>query len=297
MSNILFSKKFITKLTAIIRNFWWTGVRQDPSTRSLCLKAWKDICTPKKEGGLGIRNLQAVNQSLILMTAWRIAQNPQDHLHKVLQSKYFPGSSIWRPNSNAPKSAFWVSILKMLPMLKAHSFYQITQGNISIWSTPWCSSWTSIYDDLIIQDPHFAYPSKVKDLWLPNSKTWNVNLIDNLFTPRMALNIKNTQIINSNEQDFLCWKPTKNGVCSAKSAYYICVQELYREEQGRPAPPSQETVQILNHVWKSKLIIPRIQTFAWRLLCKSLPTGKRAGRFSRHISKFYCRCGLQEDED
>lgn len=43
MYNILFTKKFIAKLT---------------------LRAWKDICTSKQEGWLGIRNLQAVNQGL-----------------------------------------------------------------------------------------------------------------------------------------------------------------------------------------------------------------------------------------
>ena len=106
MSNILFPRKFIAKLTAIIRTFWWTGVREETATKSLCLKAWKDLCAPKKEGGLGIRNLQAVNQSLILTAAWRIAKNPNDQLHLVLQAKYFSGSTLWRPKSNIPKSAF-----------------------------------------------------------------------------------------------------------------------------------------------------------------------------------------------
>jgi hypothetical protein len=48
ISNILFTKKFIVKLTAIIRNFWWTGIREETNLRSLCLRAWKDICSPKK---------------------------------------------------------------------------------------------------------------------------------------------------------------------------------------------------------------------------------------------------------
>lgn len=164
MSNILFSKKFISKLTAIIRTFWWIGVREETTSRALCLRAWKDICTPKREGGLGIRNFQDVNQSLILMAAWRIAENPDDLLHKVRKSKYFPDSSIWRPKPNSPKSAFWASVLKILPILKAHSFYQITQGNISIRSTPWCPSWTSIYDNLNIQHAGFIYPAMVRDL-------------------------------------------------------------------------------------------------------------------------------------
>ena len=69
MSNIIFTKKFIAKLTAIIRNFWWTGIREETNVKIMCLKAWKDICSPKKEGGLGIRNLQAINMGLILMAA------------------------------------------------------------------------------------------------------------------------------------------------------------------------------------------------------------------------------------
>ena len=66
MSNIIFSKKFLTKLTAIIRNFWWTGVKDESTTKSLCLRAWTDICIEKKIGGLGVQNLQAMNQGLIL---------------------------------------------------------------------------------------------------------------------------------------------------------------------------------------------------------------------------------------
>jgi hypothetical protein len=140
MSNILFTKNFIAKLTAIKRNFWWTGIREERNSRSLYLKAWKDICSPKNEGGLGIRNLQALNQGLILMAAWRIADQPNNFLHAVLKSKYFPDATIWRPKPNIPKSAFWTSIIKVMPILKMHSFYQISQGNISIWSTPSCSN-------------------------------------------------------------------------------------------------------------------------------------------------------------
>jgi hypothetical protein len=36
------------------------------------IRAWKYIFSPKGEGGLGFRKLQATNQGLILMAAWRI---------------------------------------------------------------------------------------------------------------------------------------------------------------------------------------------------------------------------------
>jgi hypothetical protein len=53
---------------------------------------------------------------------------------------------------------------------------------------------------------------------------------------------------------------------------------------------------LLRLIWKQKNLLPRVQTFAWRLLHKALPTGLRAGRFSVHILQTCCRCGLPEEE-
>jgi hypothetical protein len=296
MSNIIFTKKFIAKLTAIIRTFWWTGVREESNSKSMCLKAWKDICAPKKDGGLGIRNLQAINQGLILTAAWRIAEQPCDFLHVVLKSKYFPNSSIWRPNSNAPKSAFWASIIKVLPILKTHCFYQITQGNVSIWSSPWCTGWTHIYDSVITQPDNYIYPAQVKDLWLTNQQVWNNSLIDTLFQQPIADNIKSISIINSQEEDVLCWKLTPSGKCNAKSAYWACLKNLQDKGEPKPRQVQMETKKLLKEVWKDKSLIPRVQVFGWRFLSKAMPTGARAGKYSKHISKLCCRCGLEEDD-
>ena len=103
----------------------------------------------KAEGALGISNLKAINKSLILAASWRLAKDPSSHLYHVLQAKYFPITTIWRATVAPPKSAFWASVLKMLPKLKDHAFYQLTKGNISLWSMPWCPFWNSIHDFLI----------------------------------------------------------------------------------------------------------------------------------------------------
>ena len=291
MANILFSKKFIAKLTAVIRNFWWTGVRETDSKKSLCLRAWKDICSSKGEGGLGIRNLKAINESLILTAAWRLANAPSSHLYLVLKAKYFPDTSIWRATTTPPKSAFWASILNMLPKLRDHAFYQLTQGNISLWSMPWCNLWYSIYDHLVPQQAGFVYPSHVKDLWLPGLKSWNHSLIFSLFQQPLASHIVNTQILDDDGPDLLCWDLTPNGICSSKSAYKLCLQELHSFPRNAPLEIPLELKDFLKFIWKQKNLLPRVQTFAWRLLRRALPTGMRAGRFSIHIAQTCCRCG------
>jgi hypothetical protein len=49
-------------------------------------------------------------------------------------------------------------------------------------------------------------------------------------------------------------------------------------------------------MWKEKQMAPRVQTFAWRLLRNALATGKRAGKYSKHISENCPTCGNLEDE-
>ncbi|KAM3331617.1 hypothetical protein ACQJBY_027530 [Aegilops geniculata] len=296
MANIMFTKKFISKLTTIIRNFWWTGIRQDDSTKSICLRAWKDICNSKKEGGLGIRNLKAINEGLLLSAAWRLAKDPSSYLYLVLQAKYFPTATIWIANASPPKSAFWASILKLLPKLKSHSFYQITQGNISIWSTPWCNHWNTIYDHLIPQQAGFVFPDLVKDLWLPGQRVWDNNLVYQLFQQPVASIIVHTDIVDNEIPDLLCWDLTPNGICSSKSAYKLCFKDIHAHPTQAPTAIPADLKNLLSLIWKQELILPRVQTFAWRLLRKALPIGLRAGRFSIHISQNCCRCGLQEDE-
>lgn len=292
MSNFLFPKKFLSKLTAIIRNFWWTGIREETSAKSLCLRAWKDICSPKNEGGLGIKNMQATNRAMILSAAWRIVEQPNSHISKVLQSKYFPDTSFWRANHNVPKSTFWTAILKVRPMLINNSFYQLTEGNISILY----NGWSTIYVHLIIQDSHFVYPAIVRDLWLPNQKLWNTNLICNLFYHDTAAEIIRTPIIQSGGEDLLCWKLIQTGQFNSKSAYKLCLQVMQQEGEPQPSVIPDNTKALLKQIWKAKDIAPRIQTFAWRLIRKALPIGKRAGKYSKRIDKECSRCNAEEDE-
>jgi hypothetical protein len=99
----------------------------------------------KEIGDLGIRNLQAINQGLVLSATWRLAKEPQSNLALILKAKYHHDTSIWRANPNKVKSAFWSAILKVRPVLISAFFYQNFYGSTSVWSSPWFSGWENIY--------------------------------------------------------------------------------------------------------------------------------------------------------
>jgi hypothetical protein len=72
MSTVLFSKTFIHKINSIIRKFWWARVQAETPTNPIAFRSWDDICKPKNQGGLGIRDIELINKSLLIHTTWNL---------------------------------------------------------------------------------------------------------------------------------------------------------------------------------------------------------------------------------
>lgn len=159
-----------------------------------------------------------------------------------------------------------------------------------MWSSPWFPLWKNIHDHLKIQGNHFRYPAKVKDLWNANTKSWNTNVILQLFDNPTTDEILRTQILPGEGQDILCWKYSSAGICTAKEAYKYCARNL--QASTPPVSIPSQVSSALMEIWKSNSLLPRIKTLAWRLIQNALPTGK----ISKHISKSCARCGGLEDE-
>jgi hypothetical protein len=94
------------------------------------------------------------------------------------------------------------------------------------------------------------------------------------------------------EDAILCWKLTPNGKCITKSTYKTCLQALQNSGLPSPTPVDEITKKVFKQVWTCKQIIPRVKTFAWILLRHAIPSGDKASRYSTHINKLCCRCGL-----
>ncbi|GAU10885.1 hypothetical protein TSUD_425050, partial [Trifolium subterraneum] len=70
----------------IQRNFLWGGLSNRSKT---CWVKWDDICRPKNEAGLGIRDLRLVNTSLLAKWRWKILSHEEEEVWKqIVKARY-----------------------------------------------------------------------------------------------------------------------------------------------------------------------------------------------------------------
>ncbi|CAM8999011.1 unnamed protein product [Rhodiola kirilowii] len=91
MRVLIFPKCVLKKISAICRNYLWTGVASGRRN----LVAWKEVCKPKHVGGLGILNLSIYNKVLLMGQIWDVAQKKDSMWIKWMNNYFFKNHSIW----------------------------------------------------------------------------------------------------------------------------------------------------------------------------------------------------------
>jgi hypothetical protein len=105
MSSFMLPRSLCASINSCIRKFWW-GYPQDKS-HCLSLLSWENICKPKSLGGLGIRSMEALNDSLLARLGWKMVSNQPLLWVDSLRGKYLKnGISFLNAPYNALSSWF-----------------------------------------------------------------------------------------------------------------------------------------------------------------------------------------------
>ena len=81
-----FPASLCDELAQIIRNFWW---RDEEDRRKIHWLEWDKVTKPKRQGGMGFRDLRLFNQALLAKQAWWLLVYPDSLCAKVLKAKYY----------------------------------------------------------------------------------------------------------------------------------------------------------------------------------------------------------------
>ena len=86
------------RIESIQCGFLWGGMREEFKFH---LVNWPKVCSPVREGSLGIRNLRYFNRALLGKWLWRYVSEPGTCWRKVVEAKYGSKRGGWRSRVGA----------------------------------------------------------------------------------------------------------------------------------------------------------------------------------------------------
>ncbi|MBA0787677.1 hypothetical protein Gotri_026381 [Gossypium trilobum] len=281
LSIFLAPKGVINDIQAKLSKTWWS--RKDKG-RFWTMIPWKTLCKPKGMGGLGIRDVRLFNLALLGRQVWGLINNKDSLCFKVLSSKYFPGGNISKAKKVDKASFTWSSIAAAAEALKDGFGWQVGNGDmINIWVNNW--GMEGLNGDAIRSDSLNPNEMSVKDLWLADRRSWNVNKVKNVYRQDWSDKICNVPIGDEGQGDKIIWFHNPHGCFTSKSAYsWLLLKEMGYDPH--------------RFFWKAfwKLdTLPKIRVFTWRVGHEILPTNEKIASIRHGFDKGCPRCGAEAE--
>ena len=136
MSAYRLPNKCIQEINSICSAFLWSGPTL--STRKAKI-AWDDVCKPKDEGGLGLKNLATANRVSSLKLIWRILSTRDSLWVRWIWKYLIRKGSFWSVKvTSSLGSWMWKKLLRLRPLAMQLSKVEVNNGsNSSFWFDKW----------------------------------------------------------------------------------------------------------------------------------------------------------------
>jgi len=120
------TKTLCDQISAMVCRFWWN---QQEGKHKIHWLSRETMMKPKEEGGLGFRDIHALNLAMLAKQSWRLWQNPNSLCARVLKAKYFASTSVLEAKAKHGMSYSWCSILHGLDIMKKGMVWRIGDGS------------------------------------------------------------------------------------------------------------------------------------------------------------------------
>ncbi|GAU28498.1 hypothetical protein TSUD_295010 [Trifolium subterraneum] len=139
--------------------------------------------------------------------------------------------------------------------------------------------WLRVEDGSWVASPQSqgVYNLSLKQLMVPNSKQWNVEKINTLFSEIDARTILAVPLLPMVEEGTLIWKEESNGIYLVRSGYRKLMKERHSNDRTRVG-------EAWGALWKVQAP-PKTKHLLWRICKECLPTRTR-------LSNRYVQCPI-----
>ena len=133
-------QKIVQRLISLQRNSLWGG---DNDHKKIPWVKWADICLPKTDGGLGIKDISKFNVALMGRWIWAFASDQQQLWVRIITSKYGGWSEFQNGRDKRGYSHWWRDIRNLYhqsdcSIFKDNLSWKVGCGeNIKFWTDNW----------------------------------------------------------------------------------------------------------------------------------------------------------------
>lgn len=285
MSCFKLPKTTISNFTGAMADFWWSSLEHK---RKIHWLKWDKLCLPKELGGLGFKDFQSFNQALLAKQVWKLLQNPDSMIAKMLKSRYFESVNFLEAGIGSRPSNGWRSILFGRELLIKGLRKEVGNGrSLRVWTDPWCDFGGRFNPWMM--NPLINLDIMVSELLDQETGEWKRAVLEeNFFPGDVEVILKTKAVISSN--DFWCWKHNKSGEYSVRSGNWLACNSNLREEFAEAR--MQPSINCLKGAIWNVSTEPKIKTFMWRALSEAIPVATTSVSRGMKMDLMCQHCGI-----
>ncbi|GAV86835.1 zf-RVT domain-containing protein [Cephalotus follicularis] len=117
-----------------MRAFLWAGSTDKRRAKF----SWARVCSPKDEGGLGLRRAVDCNRVVMMRLVWDILTDRPSLWVRWCKAEILKGCSIWRLERKQSLSVTWKILLNLRAQVSTKLVYSVGRSSSwSLWHDPW----------------------------------------------------------------------------------------------------------------------------------------------------------------